>query len=198
MKILIPTIGSRGDIQPYIALGSGLQKAGYDVTFATHPTFRSLVEFHGLKFAPFGPDIDLGVDTAKLRENKHALDGNFIKVMKYSFDLLEKSHEDLMRLVADADLVIITHTSTGSIEAELLGKRIISGNLFAQIIPIPRSKQTLVEKTVGRSDGECDGSVHDAAVESTPEEVWHASIGRTWGILAGTEFNRILPSHHAA
>jgi len=80
MKILIPTIGSRGDIQPYIALGSGLQKAGYDVTFATHPTFRSLVEFHGLKFAPFGPDIDLGVDTAKLRENKHALDGNFIKV----------------------------------------------------------------------------------------------------------------------
>lgn len=157
MKILIPTIGSRGDIQPYIALGSGLQKAGYDITFASHPTFRSLVEFHGLKFSPFGPDIDLGEDTARLRENNHGIDAGFIKVMKYSFDLLERSHDDLMELVKNADVVIITHTSTGSIEAEMLGKRIISGNLFAQIVPIPHSKQTLMEKTIGRAMGSVIG-----------------------------------------
>jgi UDP:flavonoid glycosyltransferase YjiC (YdhE family) len=32
MKIAIQTLGTRGDVQPYIALGLGLQKAGYTVT----------------------------------------------------------------------------------------------------------------------------------------------------------------------
>ena len=31
MKIAITTIGTRGDIQPYIALALGLKEAGYDV-----------------------------------------------------------------------------------------------------------------------------------------------------------------------
>jgi sterol 3beta-glucosyltransferase len=194
MKILIPTIGSRGDIQPYIALGSGLQKAGYDVTFATHPTFRSLVEFHGLKYAPFGPDIDLGVDTAKLRENKHAIDGGFIKVMKYSFDLLERSHDDLMELVKDADLVIITHTSTGSIEAEMLGKRIISGNLFAQIIPIPRSKQTLVEKTIGRAMGSVIGLFMTRPLNQLRKKYGMPPLGEQG--VSSLELNLIASSPH--
>jgi sterol 3beta-glucosyltransferase len=194
MKILIPTIGSRGDIQPYIALGSGLQRAGYDVTFGTHPTFRSLLEFYGLKYAPFGPDIDLGVDTAKLRENKHALDGNFIKVMKYSFDLLEKSHVDLMQLVADADLVIITHTSTGSIEAELQGKRIISCTLFAQIIPIPRSKQTLVEKTIGKAMGGVMGLFMTRPLNQLRKKYGMPPLGEHG--VASTELNLIASSPH--
>lgn len=194
MKILIPTIGSRGDIQPYIALGSGLQKAGYDVTFASHPTFRSLVEFHELNFVPFGPDIDLGLDTAMLRENNHGIDGGFIKVMKYSFDLLERSHEDLMRLVQDADLVFITHTSTGSIEAELHGKRIISGNLFAQIIPIPRSKQTLMEKTIGRLMGNVIGMFMTQPMNQLRKKYGMPSLGDHG--VSSTELNLIACSPH--
>lgn len=59
MQIIIPTIGSRGDVQPFLALAQGLVRAGHFVTLASHPVMRSLVEAHGVPFAPIGPDIDL-------------------------------------------------------------------------------------------------------------------------------------------
>ena len=50
MKVLILTIGSRGDVQPYVALGKGLKAAGHDVTLATCERFRGFVEEHGLAY----------------------------------------------------------------------------------------------------------------------------------------------------
>ena len=50
MKITISTIGSSGDVYPYVALGVGLQEAGYDVTIATHSIFEPLVRNSGLGF----------------------------------------------------------------------------------------------------------------------------------------------------
>jgi sterol 3beta-glucosyltransferase len=60
MKILIPTIGSRGDVQPFIALAQGLSRAGHAPTLASHPLMKDLVESHGVAFAPIGAVIDLG------------------------------------------------------------------------------------------------------------------------------------------
>jgi sterol 3beta-glucosyltransferase len=51
MKILITTFGTRGDIQPYIALGIGLKKAGYEVAICTPEGFRSFIESNGLDYA---------------------------------------------------------------------------------------------------------------------------------------------------
>jgi sterol 3beta-glucosyltransferase len=59
MKILIPTIGSRGDVQPFIALAQGLNQAGHQTVLASHPVMRILVESHGVIFELIGPDIDL-------------------------------------------------------------------------------------------------------------------------------------------
>lgn len=50
MHITILTIGSRGDVQPFVALGVGLIKAGYQVKLATHANFESLVTEKGLDF----------------------------------------------------------------------------------------------------------------------------------------------------
>ena len=36
MKITLITIGSRGDVQPYVALGVGLKAAGHVVKLATN------------------------------------------------------------------------------------------------------------------------------------------------------------------
>ena len=43
MKIIILTIGSRGDVQPYVALAQGLQQAGHDVTLCTGELFKEMV-----------------------------------------------------------------------------------------------------------------------------------------------------------
>jgi len=43
VKICILTIGTRGDVQPYIALGLGLKAAGHEVTISTLDEFKPLV-----------------------------------------------------------------------------------------------------------------------------------------------------------
>jgi sterol 3beta-glucosyltransferase len=44
MKVCCLTIGSRGDVQPYIALCKGLQAEGHEVRIASHGEYRDWVE----------------------------------------------------------------------------------------------------------------------------------------------------------
>lgn len=57
MRILLLTIGSRGDVQPYVALGKGLMQAGHHVTVATCSRFQKFVEGEGLEYGYIGDDI---------------------------------------------------------------------------------------------------------------------------------------------
>lgn len=50
------TIGSRGDVQPYIALAKGLMKEGHKVRIATHAEFKDWIEGHGIEFREVGGD----------------------------------------------------------------------------------------------------------------------------------------------
>ena len=50
------TIGSRGDVQPYIALGKGLVKEGHNVTIATHAEFGDWIKTFGLGFKEIAGD----------------------------------------------------------------------------------------------------------------------------------------------
>lgn len=50
------TIGSRGDVQPYIALGRGLQKEGHRVTIVTHEEYKEWVTGFGLEHRTAGGD----------------------------------------------------------------------------------------------------------------------------------------------
>jgi sterol 3beta-glucosyltransferase len=52
MRVTLLTIGSRGDVQPMVALGLGLKRAGHDVRLATHTRFEAAATRHGLAFAP--------------------------------------------------------------------------------------------------------------------------------------------------
>lgn len=50
------TIGSRGDVQPYIALALGLQKEGHRVTIVTHEEYKEWVEKFGVAHRTAGGD----------------------------------------------------------------------------------------------------------------------------------------------
>lgn len=56
LNIVIQVVGSRGDVQPFIALGNELQKYGHRVRLATHDVFGSMVQTAGLEFYPIGGD----------------------------------------------------------------------------------------------------------------------------------------------
>ena len=51
MRITILTVGSRGDVRPFVALGRGLLRAGHDVTLATHEQWGAFVRDAGLRHA---------------------------------------------------------------------------------------------------------------------------------------------------
>lgn len=52
MKITIVTLGSRGDVQPYVALAAGLQQAGHAVTLVAPATFAEWIRSYGIAVAP--------------------------------------------------------------------------------------------------------------------------------------------------
>jgi rhamnosyltransferase subunit B len=56
-RILLATLGSLGDLHPYIAVGKALVKRGRQVRLATSVDYRARVEAAGLEFAPLAPSI---------------------------------------------------------------------------------------------------------------------------------------------
>ena len=56
MNIVLQVVGSRGDVQPFIALGNELRKFGHRVRLATHNVFKQFVQSAGLEFFPIGGD----------------------------------------------------------------------------------------------------------------------------------------------
>lgn len=57
MRLTLLTSGTRGDVQPYLALGIGLREAGHDVVIATHAAFANAVVQCGLTFAQIEPNL---------------------------------------------------------------------------------------------------------------------------------------------
>lgn len=58
MRITIIASGSRGDVQPMVALGLGLAHTGHHVTVAAPQNFQSLVQSRGLAFHGFSVDVE--------------------------------------------------------------------------------------------------------------------------------------------
>jgi sterol 3beta-glucosyltransferase len=156
MKIVVATIGSRGDVQPYINLSQGLRDAGHDVTLATNPTLCPLVEQHGIQTVPVGSPVDMGAEGARLLEK--SFDNmwiGMIRVMQLGARLVEEAYPDVLAACQTADLVVTSDTGSGVVEAEKLGKPWISVTLQPGRVPlIPTDKPTLMGKifswTLGR------------------------------------------------
>lgn len=63
MNILLLTYGTRGDVQPLVALGKTLTARGHTVTLATSTRFADFVGDHGLGFAPISDEMLAVLDT---------------------------------------------------------------------------------------------------------------------------------------
>lgn len=56
LQIVVLIVGTRGDVQPFIAIGKRLQDYGHRVRLATHANFKEFVLTSGLEFFPLGGD----------------------------------------------------------------------------------------------------------------------------------------------
>jgi vancomycin aglycone glucosyltransferase len=57
MRVLFSTIGSRGDVQPLVALASHLKALGHEVRVCVPPDFREWIESFGIPVTPIGPEV---------------------------------------------------------------------------------------------------------------------------------------------
>lgn len=57
MRVLLSTIGSRGDVQPMVALALELKSLDQDVRLCVPPDFRDWIEGLGIPVAPIGPEL---------------------------------------------------------------------------------------------------------------------------------------------
>lgn len=75
MHISLVTIGTRGDVQPVVALGLGLQRAGHTIQILTDRTFEAFIRDFGLEYAPLkaDPRQAMQVDIRQMGGNPLAL-----------------------------------------------------------------------------------------------------------------------------
>lgn len=130
MKIFIVTAGSRGDVQPYVALGKGLKAVGHTVTVCTCSSFESFITSHGLDYGYMNDDFIKLVDSEAGRDaiegggNVFGLVKAMITLMKDAKRLNREMCKDAWSAAqaADPDILIYHPKSlAGSHIAEKLG-----------------------------------------------------------------------------
>ena len=109
MRITIATAGSRGDVQPYVALALGLAARGHTVKIATHAPFEAFVRGYGLQFHAIAGDPqallagDAGVAWLDTAGNPLAYADRIRALM---VPLLDPLLADVHSAVQDAEAVI--------------------------------------------------------------------------------------------
>jgi sterol 3beta-glucosyltransferase len=132
MNLTLLAFGTRGDVQPMLALAQGLRAAGHAVTVAAGSNFQSWVESHGMRYAPISADIEAmmrspqgvrWVEGGRLREPLH---------MRALFrQVAQPAALDMLAASEGAEIVIGGFTSdwAGGAIAEKLGSRYVSALL---------------------------------------------------------------------
>jgi sterol 3beta-glucosyltransferase len=105
VKILILTVGSRGDVQPYVTLGTGLQAAGHAVTLATLAAFAPMAAGRGLGFQPLRGEF---LELLQTPQGKAALvgKGNPLALLRQVTPMLRRILDDALAASEDAELVL--------------------------------------------------------------------------------------------
>ncbi len=130
MNIFIVTLGSRGEVQPYVALGKGLQAAGYTVTVCTSASFEPFITGHGLRYGYLSNDLIDLMDSAAGRDAMEDTVGVF-GAIRTTMKLARRANEINRQLMHEtwtaaqiaAPAMVISHPKAlaGTHVAEKLG-----------------------------------------------------------------------------
>jgi len=133
MKIAICTIGSRGDIQPFLVLGKALAGKGHDVRFSTAELYRTMVERYQLNFVSFQGDYESLIDSEEMKKligkNPLTIKRN---LRKHAFPIIESSLDTFLEVAKWADIVIYHPKTLIDSFGHLFPKKLIK----AYVVPL--------------------------------------------------------------
>jgi UDP:flavonoid glycosyltransferase YjiC (YdhE family) len=108
-RIVLATLGSYGDLFPYLTLGRALAARGHTPVIATSPAHAPIVASAALAFHALRPDIDVS-DRALMQSLMGQLRGSE-RVVKMVLEMTRQNYAELDAAVANADL-LLTHPLT--------------------------------------------------------------------------------------
>ncbi|CED83178.1 glycosyltransferase family 1 protein [Phaffia rhodozyma] len=120
LHITCLTIGSRGDVQPYIALCKGLKAEGHRVRIASHGEYKDWIEGHGIEFGYVGGDP---AELMRICVENGMFSVSFIKEGLENFrDWIDDLLQTSWKACQNTDLLIESPSAMGGIHiAEGLG-----------------------------------------------------------------------------
>lgn len=127
MKLALITFGTRGDVQPFIALGKALQARGHDVLLAAPDDFEAWVESHGLAFHGMGLDMQAFLSSPDARR---LMAGNWFALARIwretILPLVRGSLEATSEAGRDADVLVYHPKVVGAVDvAEATGAALV-------------------------------------------------------------------------
>lgn len=138
MRILISTFGTRGDVQPYVALGVALRAMGHDVTVSTGQGFDDMIAAYGLTPAPATIDYRSLLQTPEAQAALRTFSGKFRALTAFKGHIRQQL-DDMWRIAQEVQPdAIVYHPKAHASQhiAEKLG-----------IIAIPTALQPLLVPT---------------------------------------------------
>jgi sterol 3beta-glucosyltransferase len=107
MNILILTLGSRGDVQPFVALGRGLKAAGHNVTLSTASTFELFVRDNGLTYAHMDDGL---IRLAETKAGRAAMEGGSkTALIKQAMPLIRATINDSWAAAQTANPTVVIY-----------------------------------------------------------------------------------------
>jgi UDP:flavonoid glycosyltransferase YjiC (YdhE family) len=123
-RIVLTTLGSFGDVHPYMAIALELQARGHTPVIATSGLYREKIEGAGLGFAPIRPDLSPPREQEQMMMDRvmQPRSGPRYLMEELIFPYVRESYADLMQLSKGVDL-LVTHpiTFAGPLVARVTG-----------------------------------------------------------------------------
>ena len=116
-RIAIATIGTRGDVQPFVALALSLQKRGYSVVICSSGDFREFVEQAGVAFHDLGGNIH---EFLAQSDFDNAMSRNMVlyapRLLREGQALLKQAARELWTAAQGADALVFQNNTTFAID----------------------------------------------------------------------------------
>ncbi len=115
--ITVVASGTRGDVQPYLALAQGLQRAGYTVRLVSSDNFATLAAEAGLEFGSMGFSAEERLQSDEWRQRVEG--GNFLKILQGMQSEMKSVATDMARrlppLLDGSDVIVTGVAGTGGV-----------------------------------------------------------------------------------
>jgi rhamnosyltransferase subunit B len=129
LNIVISTIGTVGDVLPYLSIAKSLQECGHNTVVATCEIHRELCDKNKIRFKPLSPNLDIGKD-ALIKRMMNSRHGEGIIFKEVILANIENSYNELFEITDDCDILINhCYCYAGPIVAEKKNLLWISGHL---------------------------------------------------------------------